>query len=422
MGIILYISLHQHADLSKISLVAVCKKKSQVARTIHSLQLALTLKPLPAKRETGATDTGMTSHRIYAAEVLLWWQGRLNAGHGEDGLLGMISFYGRTGPRWQKIMWHDDLADEFLKLEFVVKAQLSSLRFALPRQLYSYSYDKVVSCRWRSMGENTSLSTLSSCISADFNMKLYHQAPRSHKSWRVACERLSGFTFYPVSAPKGWSQKERIDGCLFNRCKEWTCRYTAVCLLIEMWDCLPILVSAAISPQRTKIFNNTLDEEQQTLRFSGRGLVLHIQYHVTYPTNLNIRQSWSNPEFDLHASSLTGILVYYVLHDQLVDIWCVILYIIGFCVSCLVIKCATWKNHAEWLVHQPALCSMAVIESSPTLLYHSNEPQNKVFTNNTHRNLTYPILGFSVLRSNWYKYIYIYTLIFQRRFKKQPFP
>lgn len=61
--------------------------------------------------------------------------------------------------RWQKIMWHDDLADKFLKLEFVDKANCHHY-YLLFRD--SYSYDKVVSCRWRSMGENTSLSTLSS--------------------------------------------------------------------------------------------------------------------------------------------------------------------------------------------------------------------------------------------------------------------
>ena len=37
-------------------------------------------------------------------------------------------------------------ADEFLKLEIVDKP-IVIIIIALPRQLYSYSYDKVVSCR-----------------------------------------------------------------------------------------------------------------------------------------------------------------------------------------------------------------------------------------------------------------------------------
>ena len=200
------------------------------------------------------------------------------------------------------------------------QAQLSSLLFALPRQLYSYSYDKVVSCRWRSMGENTSLSTLSSCISADFNMKLYHQAPCSHKSdvWLVSGWAASLFIRFQLQKVEAKRKNWWPPFHRWYRCKEWKCRYTAVCLLIEMWDCLPILVSAAISPQRTKIFNNTLDEEQQTL-----GFFLEQAWCCTLNITLHIPQTSISGSLDPIQSLICMLhywLVYDVFHDQLVDI------------------------------------------------------------------------------------------------------
>lgn len=183
--------------VKNISCFSVCKKNPQVARTIHSLQSALTLKPLPAKRETGATDTGMTS----AAQVLLWWQRRRNAGHGEDGLLGMISFYGRTGDRrscgmmiWPTSSWSWSLWTKPIVIIIICSSETAT-----------------ATIRWFLVDDDPWVKTLPfqlwAAAAADFNMKLYHQALRSHKSdvWLVsgwAASLLIRFQLQKVEAKK----------------------------------------------------------------------------------------------------------------------------------------------------------------------------------------------------------------------------